>query len=190
MNNQKDESWQNLQSIIAGIENVQKDDRQKVLGLVRRSIILVEEEKQALNTILCLDDIKTLATLLDTINIVPPDEAIKQIKELALSTQEQEEEMVHWAFRRQSIHGEFLINESLVPFRFIKIDQYISMLLANMNNPDIPKAFSICLKKPHDLFNNKAFQVENENWAAWAWVNFPNRQQQSEALEKMRALWK
>ncbi|NTV51786.1 MAG: hypothetical protein HGA76_02050, partial [Candidatus Firestonebacteria bacterium] len=99
---------ESLSEMIPGVEALEPDDFKTLAGLMRRQVLLEHQEEIAAENIIPAGDWQSIQKLVASLPLNNLKEMAGLIDELALDPEESENETLNWAFRHQSLGGDFL----------------------------------------------------------------------------------
>jgi hypothetical protein len=157
--------------------------------LLRRALLgELQEEREAAN-IFSANNLPALVALIHSVPLHSPAERLAWSRELQLPPEEEEMELANWPYRHQSVGGDLLIREQLVPFRLIRLQAYGYLLLCSNADPEISETFTRAFAQPPRAQTERAFGDGERTWAAWAWFLNPDPAEAELAAENLRQLW-
>jgi len=188
--NQQDLVWRALQAVMPEAKKISESQREKLYGLVRRSLLWEKHEETEATQVYRTEHIAELRALMKSLTVSTEEEINQAIDELQLSREERELEYAHWAFRRQSVSGELLIQDELIAFKLVRLyhDQYL--LMCSRALPSIVECFTRVFEREPEIFSEKALSVENQSWVGWFWILDQDQEKTKKLREKIQALWK
>ncbi len=181
--------WDTLLALVPEARSLALEQRKLFSGLVRQVLAgELQEEREAVN-IFRMENVPALAQLIASLPLHSREEKLLAVDELQLSPEAAQMELANWAFRHQSVRGELLVRELLVPFRLIRLQPVNYLLLAREAWPEIPANFTQAFSRPPDVHTARALRVSGRAWAAWAWFLDPDRAAAERAAAELRHLW-
>lgn len=184
-----DDQWTFLTGVMPDAKGISETCRKDLYGLVRRTIIKEHElEAEAIN-VYRLDDDKALSMLVDSLPCVNEETVHERIDELRLPPEDAEIELSHWAFNYQSVKGELLVNDLMIKFRLVRLQEYVYLLLCRDDHPEIAGAFAKAFDRDCGAFSRKALHVENKHWCGWAWFTHPDESVNRDSANQIREVW-
>ncbi len=178
-----------LTDLIPGTANLEKEEFLTLAGLMRRHVLLEhQEEKEAVN-IIDIADWKSIQPIISGLPLNSLKEMAVLMDELALDPEESELETLNWAFRHQSIGGELLAGERLIPFKLIRLKEFSYILLCEIGTPEIFFCFSRAFGKEPSIYEPRALMIDKRHWAGYAWFLDPDTQIAQSETENLRKIW-
>ncbi|MCK5241146.1 hypothetical protein KAR34_01725 [bacterium] len=179
-----------LQAVMPNAKNISGKQCSKLYGLVRRSLLWEKQEETEATQVYRPESTNELQFLIQSLNLATEEEIKAAVEELQLSPEEKELEYVHWAFRRQSANGEILIQDALIAFKLVRMNQYQYLLLCRENNADVADSFTRAFNHTPDIFSEHALMIEDKSCAGWMWILDPDKERANQMKEEISALWK
>lgn len=186
----KEAVWHTLLELVPQARKLSQEQRLKMTGLMRQSLLLQEKDKKEAQNVYRSKDAPTLRALVESLPFADREEITRSVEELQLDPEEREMEIANWAFRRQSAEGELLVREQLVPFKLVRLHRDFFLLLCRTVAEDITLGFSAVFGKSPDAFSGQTLQTGEQSWTGWVWVRGGEANEDREALAQIRSLWK
>jgi hypothetical protein len=180
---------ESLVELFPEAETLDKDDLNTLVGLMRRYVLLEHLEERDSQNIIDVADWQALRPIIAGLPLNTVKEMSEMMDELALDPEESEIETMNWAFRHQSVGGDLLVGEDLVPFKLIRLKEHSYILLSQYSRPEIFFNFSRAFGHEPSVYNAKALLVEKQPWAGYAWFLDPDVQAAQTEAENLRLLW-
>lgn len=185
-----DDEWEAILDLVPSAKKLDQDERRMFKGILRRELILEREaEAEALN-VFRADDTAGLTRLIDSLPVNTPEEIELSVDELQLPQDEAEMEEANWAVRHQSIRGDLLVSEQIVPFRLIRLNRYTYLLMTPRGEAkNVLSGFCLAFGRDPDVTSKRALRDEEHRWSSWAWFLDPDRDSARRDAEQLRQLW-
>jgi hypothetical protein len=178
-----------LSELIPGVENLQSEEFKTLAGLMRRQVLLEHQEERTAQNILEVGDWQALKKLAFDLPFNNLKEISTLIDELALEPEESENETLNWAFRHQSLGGDLLADEVLIPFKLIRLKEHAYILLCQEYSQKIFVSFSKVFGKEPTVTTLNAIKVSGCPWVGFAWFLDPDIQAAQAEADNLRAIW-
>jgi hypothetical protein len=178
-----------LAELIPGIHELEADDFKTLAGLMRRQVMLEHQEAHAAQNIVAAGDQQEIRRLAESLPFNNPKEIAGLIDELALDPEESEIETLNWAFRHQSVSGDFLAGEDLIAFRLVRMKEHTYILLCRDHCQQVVASFTQVFGRDPAVHHPQALRVEDHTWVGYAWFMDPDQQASQKESDSLRALW-
>lgn len=185
----KEDKWFFLSHIMPDANELEKSKRKDLYGLVRRTIIKEREIEDEAIRVYRVDDFDSLKAMIQSLPFTSDDDIVDQVKELHLTQEEAELETSYWAFNHQSVRGDLISGDELIPFKLVRLYEYTYLLLSPDNNPEIAGAFAEGFGEDCGAFSGNALNVENEKWCGWAWFVDPDPVKRRDQARQLKEIW-
>ena len=96
---------------------------------------------------------------------------------------------LNWAFRHQSLGGDLLADEVLIPFKLIRLKEHAYILLCQEYSQKIFVSFSKVFGKEPTVTTLNAIKVSGCPWVGFAWFLDPDIQAAQAEADNLRAIW-
>jgi hypothetical protein len=178
-----------LTELIPGVQDLEADDFKTLAGLMRRQVLLEQQEEVTSQNIVAASNWQEIQRLISGLPLNNLREMAGLIDELALDPEESENETLNWAFRHQSLGGDLLVGEDLIPFKLIRLKEYSYILLCRDHRLEVLLGFSKAFQREPAVTTDKALKVEGHTWVGYAWFLDPDAQAAQNEADNLRAIW-
>jgi hypothetical protein len=179
-----------LAEVMPLAREISPEDCNPFFAYIRQWLLWSAEEQSQATNIYRPNDRQTLRQLVDALPWNTEEEILMQLDDLGLPALERDLEAANWAFRHQSVTGEFLVGEELVPFRLVRFQPTLYLLLAAGGRPEIVAEFNEVFSREPAAFSGTALRAEGETWVGWVWQRGGEAISPQAALQQIREIWK
>jgi len=180
---------ESLTELIPGVQDLEYDDFKTLAGLMRRQVLLEHQEEATAQNIVAASDWQEIQRLIAALPLNNVREMAGLIDELALDPEESENETLNWAFRHQSLGGDLLVGEDLIPFKLIRLKEYAFILLCRDHRQEVLVSFSKAFQREPMVTTDKALKVEGHTWVGYGWFLDPDTQAAQCEADNLRGIW-
>lgn len=181
--------WETFTHLIPEAIHLDPRGRRRLAGYVRRRLVSAHDENRDSQNLVRVDDIATLSELVRSLPRATPEEIAAALKEWGVVGEEAMLETASWPYRHQSVHGDLLLDEQLVHFRLIRLEEYVYVLLCLVGDDRIAEGFSRAFGRAAAVHSRKAVRTDDRVWIGWAWFLDPDPVEAEAAAERLRTMW-
>jgi hypothetical protein len=185
-----DEEFEALTQLIPEAKKLSQSKRPLLAGILRQSL---QQERQDATEAVSVYRVEDAAALSGAIQSLPyhrPDEIAARIAEWHLPLAEAQEEAAHWALRHQSLRGDLVVRDRLIPFQLIRLGEFTYLLLSLGGDTGlIAENFGRAFGRAPDVHSDRALREPDRVWTSWAWFMDPDRAAAAHDAEQLRQLW-
>jgi hypothetical protein len=186
-----DEEFEALTQLIPEAKKLSQSKRPLLAGILRQSLHQERQDETEAVSVYRVEDAAALSGAIQSLPYHGPDEIAARIAEWHLPLAEAQQEAAHWALRHQSLRGDLLIHDLLVPFQLIRLQEYTYLLLSLGGDAGlISESFSRAFGRAPDVYSDRALREPEYVWTSWAWFMDPDRDVAARDTEQLRQLWK
>lgn len=188
-NDIQQEQWALLKKIMPEAGQLEKKLIPELYGLVRQTIIKEQEQQAEAVNVYSLEDTQLLQQQLERLPYDSPATINQKVSELKLSPEEAEAEVAHWAFNHQALKGELLIKDELLPFKLVRLFEYVYVLICAQKNTLVIELFNQAFGREYGVFSDRALFIDQDHWRGWAWFTNPDELGNQEAITSLSEIW-
>jgi hypothetical protein len=178
-----------IQNLIPEAKTLDEQDFKSLIGLMRRHVLLEHQEEREAQNVFMVQDWEALRSLIAGLPANTRKEMTELIDELALDLEESEIETLNWAFRHQSVGGDLLVGDLLVPFKLVRLKEHAFILLCQKALPEVPAYFSKAFDRLPAVQMPRVMSINHEPWAGYAWFLDPDAHTAQLEAEALRKMW-
>jgi hypothetical protein len=180
---------ESLSELIPAASTLENEEFKTLAGLMRRQVLMEHQEEKTAQNILAATDWQAMQRLVAELPSNNLKEMATLMDELALDPEESESETLNWAFRHQSLGGDILAGETLIPFKLIRLKQYSYILLSRDHCLEAFSNFSKAFGCAPTVTTEHAMRLEGHVWVGYAWFLDPDSQAVQREVDSLRAIW-
>lgn len=179
-----------LAEIMPLAREITPGERPAFFTYVRQWLLRNAEEESRATSIYRPEDARVLRQLVADLPWNTEEEILRRLDELQLQPLERDLEAANWAFRHQSVAGDLLVGEELIPFRLVRFRPTLYLLLAACDRAEIIAGFNRVFSREPAACTGGALRTDGEQWSGWVWETGGDTEQSHAALQRIREIWK
>lgn len=181
--------WETFTHLVPAAKTLDPAGRRLLAGYVRRRLVSAHDENRNSQNLVRLDDTAALSELVRSLPRSTPEEIATALKEWGIVGEEAVLETAGWPYRHQSVQGDLLLDERLVHFRLIRLEEYVYVLLCLVGDDRIAEGFGRAFGRAPAVHSREAVRTDDRVWIAWAWFLDPDPSEAEAAAERLRLMW-